>query len=416
MMAGAKRICVMGLGYIGLPTASFLATKGHQVLGVDVSERVVRTIGSGDIHIKERDLDVVVRSAVNSGNLRASLGPEPADIFILAVPTPFREGKQPDLDHVEAATRAIAPYVAEGNIVILESTSPVGATEKVARWLAECRPDLRIGGEHGVHLAHCPERVLPGRILIELVENDRIVGGLDEAATTATAAFYRTFVAGDVLETNSRTAELAKLTENAFRDVNIALANELSVLCDKVGINVWELIKLANHHPRVNILQPGCGVGGHCIAVDPWFIVDTAERLGDRGLSRLMETARHVNDAKPAYVVGKVEAAAEDLDEPVIACLGLAYKPDVDDTRESPAVVIAHRLAGIRGARVVCVDPYVDAENDRHLDSLTLCELEPALDEADVIVALVAHAPFKEVARDRLAGKRIVDVAGLWRD
>jgi len=325
----SQKIVVMGLGYIGLPTASMLATKGHQVLGVDVNAKAVDTINSGRIHIIEPDLDILVRSAVNSGNLKASLMPEEGDTFILAVPTPFMEvdgnPKAPDLSYVESATRAIVPFLRPGNLIILESTSPVGTTERIYQIMVEMRPEL----DGQIQVAHCPERVLPGHILRELVDNDRIIGGLTKAANEQAKDLYKSFCNGDILLTDSKTAELSKLVENSFRDVNIAFANELSVICDHLGINVWETIALANRHPRVNILQPGPGVGGHCIAVDPWFIVSSAPKQ-----ARLIKMAREVNDAKPHWVIDKVKAKAERFKNPVIGCLGLTFKANIDDMRE----------------------------------------------------------------------------------
>jgi UDP-N-acetyl-D-mannosaminuronic acid dehydrogenase len=314
MKTEINKIVVMGLGYIGLPTASMLATKGYTVVGVDVNPDTVETINQGKIHIVEPDLDLLVKSAVHSGNLTASLEPCEADVYIIAVPTPFQKNKNdaikvPDISFVEAATRSIAPFLNEGNLVILESTSPVGTTERVHSVIAELRPELVQSNpnnhEPPIYIAHCPERVLPGQILRELVDNDRIIGGIDKASTQKARGLYKTFSNGQILLTDCRTAELAKLVENSFRDVNIAFANELSLICDKVGVNVWELISLANRHPRVNILQPGPGVGGHCIAVDPWFIVDAAPDL-----SRLIRTAREVNDFKPQWVVEKVKSRA----------------------------------------------------------------------------------------------------------
>lgn len=400
------RVCVIGLGYIGLPTASLLATRGYRVHGVDVNPGVVETINRGDIHIVEPELDVLVRSAVHSGYLTAATEPAPADVFLVAVPTPFRDGNEPDLTHVEAATRAMARVLEPGNLVILESTSPVGTTERMAGWIAEERPDLAGGA---VHVAHCPERVLPGRIIQELVENDRVVGGLDDAATDAATAFYREFVSGEVLPTTARTAELAKLTENTFRDVNIALANELSLICDRLDIDVWRLVELANRHPRVNILQPGPGVGGHCIAVDPWFIVDAAPEQ-----ARLIRTAREVNDAKPDHVVGQVAACVERLRAPVIACLGLAYKADVGDLRESPAVRIARTLAEKRLGEVLAVEPYAsDWPADLTEAGARVATLDEALERADVVVVLVPHRPFRNLAASQLQRKMVVDACGL---
>lgn len=398
----AQRICVLGLGYIGLPTASLLATKGFTVHGVDVTQRVVDTINAGSIHIVEPDLDVLVRAAVSSGNLAASLEPAPADVFIIAVPTPFKGDHEPDLSYVDAATDALAPFVEEGNLVILESTSPVGTTERVAERLAGRRPEL--AGK--VFVAHCPERVLPGRILRELVDNDRVVGGIDHASTQTAADFYRTFVSGEVLETTARTAEMCKLVENSFRDVNIAFANELSLLCHELGINVWELIGLANRHPRVSILQPGPGVGGHCIAVDPWFVVHSAPEL-----TPLIRTARGVNDDKKDWVVERVLEKANRFRDPVVACLGLAYKPDVDDLRESPALVIHDQLrAKLGAAQVLAVEPNLDASDERSLTSL-----DEALERADVVVGLVAHREFRRIDPEILKAKVVIDTCGVFR-
>jgi UDP-N-acetyl-D-mannosaminuronic acid dehydrogenase len=404
------KICVVGLGYIGLPAASLLATKGFDVLGVDVNPHVVDIINRGDIHISEPDLDVLVKSAVNSGRLRASIKPAEADIFILAVPTPFKDGHVPDVDFVEAATRSIASSLRPGNLVILESTSPVGTTEKVAAWLAEERPEV-MSPAAGVLIAHCPERVLPGQILRELVENDRIVGGVNVAATRAAADFYRSFVSGHVLETDSRTAELAKLAENTFRDINIAYANELSLVCERLGVDVWQLIKLANHHPRVNILQPGPGVGGHCIAVDPWFIVDSAPEQ-----ARLIRTAREVNLGKTSHVIDAVKQEAARRGHPTVACLGLAYKADIDDLRESPAVEIAHALAEAKIGRIVAVEPFVDVlPKDLMAAGVELASLDEALASAEVVVGLVNHTTFTGIAAAQLAGKSVIDTRGMWR-
>lgn len=399
-------VCVLGLGYIGLPTASLLATRGHSVLGVDVQARVVETINNGDIHIVEPELDVLVRSAVHSGNLKASLVPQEAQVFIIAVPTPFREGHQPDLSYVESATRAMAPVLKRGDLVILESTSPVGTTERVAELVSQEREDLLVDGQLQVHVAHCPERVLPGRILQELVANDRIVGGIDAESTERAAAFYETFVRGEVIRTDSRTAELAKLTENSFRDVNIAFANEMSTICQELGINVWELIRLANRHPRVNILTPGPGVGGHCLAVDPWFIVSSAPER-----ARLIRTAREVNDDKVAWVVSRVLEKADRFKEPVVACLGLAYKPDIDDLRESPALAVTRKLAETLGAaQIRAVEP-----NCHEVAGLTLYRLEEALEDADIVVALVGHRPFKSIDPERLKERVLIDTVGVFR-
>ena len=389
----------MGLGYIGLPTASFLGTKGYNVTGVDVSPRVVDTINQGKIHIVEPDLDVLVRSAVNSGNLRASLEPGAADVYIIAVPTPFKQNHEPDLSYVEAAARAIAPLVQSGNLVILESTSPVGTTELVANILQDAGHDIN----QEVFVAHCPERVLPGRILIELVQNDRIVGGVNSKSTEVAVDFYRSFVNGEVLGTNAKTAELAKLTENAFRDVNIAFANELSMICEKEHIDIWELIALANRHPRVNILQPGPGVGGHCIAVDPWFIIAKSPDI-----ARLMRTAREVNDTKPEWVIDKVKRKAEKFKRPVIACLGLSFKADVDDLRESPALDIVLSLKKQDVGDLIICEPNLSAHSEFELVSLS-----QAITDADIVLLLVDHKPFKRLSAAQLSDKIVIDTRGI---
>jgi UDP-N-acetyl-D-mannosaminuronic acid dehydrogenase len=406
MARDTQKIVVMGLGYIGLPTASMLATKGHQVLGVDVNKKAVDTINSGRIHIVEPDLDVLVRSAVNSGNLKASLVPEEGDTFILAVPTPFMEldgnPKAPDLSYVEAATRAIAPFLREDNLVILESTSPVGTTEVIERIIAEMRPEL--AGK--VHAAHCPERVLPGHILRELVDNDRIIGGSTKAAVAKAKALYKTFCNGAILETDSRTAELSKLVENSFRDVNIAFANELSLICDRLGINVWETIALANRHPRVNILQPGPGVGGHCIAVDPWFIVSSAPEE-----SRLIRTAREVNDNKPRWVIERVRAKAERFRDPVIGCLGITFKANIDDLRESPSMNIVKELMASGIGQIMVCDPNVDKDKV----PFPLHDLKELLKKADILLLLVDHHEFTDIDPQVIKDKVVIDTRGVLR-
>ncbi|MGB5339012.1 MAG: UDP-N-acetyl-D-mannosamine dehydrogenase [Gammaproteobacteria bacterium] len=400
MNAFDKRICVVGLGYIGLPTASLLGTKGYSVYGVDTSQVVVDTINKGDIHIVEPDLDVLVKSAVLSGRLSAGLEPKAADIFILAVPTPFKDNNQPDLSFVEAATRMISPYVEAGNLVILESTSPVDTTNGVvAKILEEAGHDIA----RDIYIAHCPERVLPGRILTELVENDRIVGGINKISTEKAVEFYSTFVRGEVLATDSRTAEMAKLTENSFRDVNIAFANELSLICDQEGINVWELIALANRHPRVNILKPGPGVGGHCIAVDPWFIVARAPEL-----ARLIRTAREVNDFKPDWVVNKVKNNASKFKQPVIGCLGLAFKADVDDLRESPAVEIVRRLIADEVGDILVSEPNIG----KH-DEFNLQPYEVVVEKSDILLLLVDHKQYRSLKAADLKEKIIIDTRGI---
>lgn len=399
-----KNVCVIGLGYIGLPTAALLANKGYVVHGVDISQEVVDIINQGKIHIVEPDLDVFVQSAVSSGRFRASTSPVPADVFMICVPTPFfhddSEVPQPDLTYVRAAARSIAPYTQPGNLIILESTSPVGTTEMVRDTLAECGVDVG-----SLNFSYCPERVLPGKIMVELIENDRVVGGLTTEATEVTAAFYRTFVSGEVLQTGSRTAEMCKLVENSFRDVNIAFANELSMLCDKLNIEVRELIRLANHHPRVNILQPGCGVGGHCIAVDPWFIV-----AKDPERAKLIRAAREVNNYKNEWVSEKIKNAAlkfqmEHGRAARIGCFGLAFKPDIDDLRESPALAIAQSLKET-GFDVFAVEPHIEG-----YDQLSLLTFSEGVAEADIIVWLVKHSQF--AAGTKISGKVILDFCGV---
>lgn len=396
------KICVVGLGYIGLPTASFLGTKGYEVCGVDVSAEVVETINRGDIHILEPDLDVLVKSAVGAGRLRAVTEPEEADVFIIAVPTPLAADNTPDLSFVEAAGRAVAKVLRSGNLVILESTCPVGTTDGLLVPLLEMS-GLAIGEE--VFVAHCPERVLPGRILSELVENDRIVGGVNDASADAAAAFYATFIRGNVCKTNARTAEMAKLAENTYRDVNIALANELSMISDKQGINPWDMIELANRHPRVDILQPGPGVGGHCIAVDPWFVVARAPDC-----ARLIRTARAVNDRKPDWVFEKVVRHAARFRDPVIACLGLAFKADIDDLRGSPALYIVRRLQSEKAGRLLVCEP-----NLAHHDEFDLVPLNDAVSKADIVLLLVDHTPFRKLRGADLQDKVVIDTRGMIR-
>ena len=381
-----KRVCVVGLGYIGLPTAALLASKGCKVHGVDVIKNVVDTINQGKIHIVEPELDKFVKEAVESGNLKADTKPDFADVFIIAVPTPFHKGFIPNIDYVINAAESIAPYIKDGNIVVLESTSPVGTTEKISEVLQDKGVDIS-----KVYIAHCPERVLPGQIMKEIVQNDRIVGGITQISTKKVAQFYKEFVDGEVLQTDSKTAEMSKLTENSFRDVNIAFANELSILCDKFDINVSELIALANRHPRVNILNPGCGVGGHCIAVDPWFIVHSG---GEE--AKLIKTAREVNNYKTQWVIEKIKNVALKFElanhkKAKIACLGLAFKPDIDDLRESPALAITKQLI-TDGADVLAVEPNINSHND-----LEIYDFKTAIEIADIVVFLVAHKEFKEL-------------------
>ncbi|AQP43492.1 UDP-N-acetyl-D-mannosamine dehydrogenase [Tessaracoccus flavus] len=403
-------VCVVGLGYIGLPTAAIFAHKGLRVHGVDVSPRTVDAINAGKVPFVEPDLGGYVQRAVAAGKLTASGDPVPAKAFIIAVPTPFKDGHEADLSYIESATRAVAPHLSGNELLILESTSPPGATEFMASIVAEERPEL---ADADLKFAHCPERVLPGRVMVELVINDRIVGGLTPEAAQVAAELYRVFCEGEILLTDAKTAEMAKLVENSFRDVNIAFANELSVIADEHGIDVWELIELANHHPRVNILQPGPGVGGHCIAVDPWFIVSSTPTL-----SNLIRTAREVNDAKPDFVMDKVKAAIDGVDSPKIAALGLAFKPNIDDLRESPALAITERLsAELPGAQILAVEPHVDelpAKLAGH-PNVSLVATEAAVREADVVLVLVDHTAFKSLDRSLLEGKTLIDTRGLYR-
>lgn len=416
-----ERISVIGLGYIGLPTAAMFASRKVEVVGVDINEATVNTINRGEIHIVEPDLDMVVHAAVQEGYLRATTKAEAAEAFLIAVPTPFTgENHEPDLRYIEAAAKAIAPVLSVGNLVILESTSPVGATEAMAAWLAEARPDLSFPQDAGeasdIRIAHCPERVLPGKVMQELITNARVIGGMTRRCSELAAALYGTFVTGErVIGTGPRVAEMAKLTENSFRDVNIAFANELSVICDRVDINVWELIGLANRHPRVNILQPGPGVGGHCIAVDPWFIVASAPEE-----ARLIRTARCVNDAKPQWVIDRVRAAIADHlaahpDEApgavTVACYGLTFKPDIDDLRESPALRIVLQLGQALNGRLLAVEPNIAALPPA-LDGLAeLVAVDTARAEADIHVMLVDHRDFRTSSAPDGA---IIDTRGVW--
>ncbi|MDX7778617.1 UDP-N-acetyl-D-mannosamine dehydrogenase [Aeromonas hydrophila] len=396
------RVSIIGLGYIGLPTAAVIASNGIRVLGFDVNHHTVDTINHGKIHIVEPGLEELVRSAVDAGYLTAHTTPQQADIFLVAVPTPFKgDNREPDLSFIQQAAICLAPCLESGNLVILESTSPVGTTEQMANWLAEVRPDLtfphtaKAGSCPDIQIAYCPERVLPGHVVRELVDNDRIIGGLDTVSTERAMAFYRLFVKnGDCIATTARTAEMSKLAENSFRDVNIAFANELSLICDRQGIDVWELISLANRHPRVNILQPGCGVGGHCIAVDPWFIVNQ-----NPDLAKLIQQARQVNDYKPLYVVEKIETALSKHLSRKIACLGLSFKPNIDDLRESPALNITRILARGISNEILVVEPHISALPNElsNLGNVKLVTLEQALEQADVVVQLVKHQQFSDV-------------------
>ena len=419
-------ISVIGLGYIGLPTAAMFASRKKKVIGVDVNQHAVDTINRGEIHIVEPDLDMIVHAAVTEGYLKATTVPEPADAFLIAVPTPFKsslnkesdtEIPEPDLSYIKKASEAIAPVLKKGDLVILESTSPVGATEQMAEWLAAARPDLtfpQLAGENAdVNVAHCPERVLPGHVVRELVENDRVIGGMTAKCSAQAVELYKTFVQGECVITNARTAEMAKLTENSCRDVQIAFANELSIICDKLDIDVWELISLANRHPRINILQPGPGVGGHCIAVDPWFIVSKTPNE-----AQIIHTARKVNDAKPHWVINKVKLAIADFlqanptktaKDVTIACYGLAFKPNIDDLRESPAMGIARSLAELHQGDVIAVEPNIHTLIG---ESFKLVSAEQAESKADIAVLLVDHDYFNIKRKPK--NSIIVDTKGIW--
>jgi UDP-N-acetyl-D-mannosaminuronic acid dehydrogenase len=414
-------ISMIGLGYIGLPTATLFASRKKKVIGVDVSHHAVNTINQGQIHIVEPDLDMLVHAAVSEGFLRATTSPEAADVFMIAVPTPFKGDHEPDLSYIESAAKAIAPVLKKGNLVILESTSPVGTTEKLADWLAAARSDLTFPQQQhefaDIQVAYCPERVLPGHVVRELVENDRVIGGMSSKATQMATELYQIFVKGQLISTDARTAEMCKLTENAFRDVNIAFANELSIICDRLDIDVWELVALANRHPRVNILQPGCGVGGHCIAVDPWFIVDTTP---DEAL--IIRMARQVNDHKPDWVVEKVKLAISDvlsahpdktMAEIKVACLGLAFKPNIDDLRESPAMKILQHIGDL-ACQVLAVEPNIGDLPDKFISNKhKLCSLDEALFSADVVCLLVKHDSFIDAKAIIQNHGKVIDAIGL---
>lgn len=408
-----KKISIIGLGYIGLPTAAVCASKNIKVVGVDIDEDTVNTINNGDVHIVEPGLESLVKRGVEDGYLVATTTPQAADAFLIAVPTPFKAGHEPDISYIEAAAQSIAPILRKGDLIILESTSPVGTTEQLAEQLVSARPDLIFPGANEdnpeVNIAYCPERVLPGRIIEELIKNDRIIGGMTSECTARAIEFYKIFVEGECIATDVRTAEMCKLTENTFRDVNIAFANELSIICDKLNINVWELIQLANRHPRVSILQPGPGVGGHCIAVDPWFIVNKAPTE-----SRLISSARMVNDYKPAHVMEKIKLAAAEYDRPVIACFGLTFKPDIDDLRESPAMLIVSNLIKQDVGEVLICEPNVKNLPEGIGSATEHCDEKTAIAKADIVVLLVDHSAFKAISLSDLGGKTIIDTKGLW--
>lgn len=420
-----ETISIVGLGYIGLPTAAVFASRKVKVIGVDVNPHAVETINRGHIHIVEPDLELVVHTAVSEGYLRATTKPEPADSFLIAVPTPFKAGPSgphhPDMDYIESASNSIAPVLKAGDLVILESTSPVGATEQMAAWLADARPDLTFPQTHGessdIRIAYCPERVLPGKVLQELVQNDRVIGGLTPKCSEAAVKLYKIFVQGECVITNARTAEMCKLTENSFRDINIAFANELSIICDKQGIDVWELISLANRHPRVKILQPGPGVGGHCIAVDPWFIVSSNPEE-----AKIIKTAREVNDAKPNWIIDKVKQAIKTVGDQRfnqvekklnISCFGLTFKANIDDLRESPSLAIANKIANETNETLMVVEPNISELPEELAGKAKLVDVAEALEKADIVVILVAHEQFSVVEFGKFENKIIIDACGI---
>ena len=422
-------ISVIGLGYIGLPTAAMFASKQKRVIGVDVNQHAVDTINAGKIHIVEPGLETMVSESVGKGFLKAVTDPESADAFLIAVPTPFlpieagHSIPKPDLSYIEAAAKSVAKVLKKGNLVILESTSPVGATEQMAAWLAEARSDLTFPQTHGeasdVRVAHCPERVLPGQVVRELVDNDRVIGGMTDSCSRAAIEVYSIFVEGNCVVTNARTAEMAKLTENASRDVSIAFANELSIICDKLDIDVWELINLANLHPRVNILQPGPGVGGHCIAVDPWFIISKTPNE-----SQLIHTARKVNDYKPEWVIEKVKLVTTEflskntdktISDVTVSCFGLAFKPNIDDLRESPALKIVKELASFNFKNFLAVEPNIHELPASIENDIELVSIETAIDSSDICVLLVDHAEFKLIDKSAFDNVITIDTKGIWR-
>jgi UDP-N-acetyl-D-mannosaminuronic acid dehydrogenase len=409
-------ICVVGLGYIGLPVASMLASRGHEVIGYDVNPRAVESINKGHAHFFEPDLDMLLKAAVNTGRLRASNTPVEADYYVIAVPTPFGEGHKPDLSYVDAATQAIAPHLRPGSTVVLESTSPVGTTERITQQLATARPDLRFPSykdtvaENDVAVAHCPERILPGQMVRELVTNDRIIGGMTDKCSNAAAELYRSFVSSEMFITDCRTAEFVKLIENSYRDVNIAFANELSLICNRLDIDVWAAIELANRHPRVSILQPGPGVGGHCIAVDPWFIVSSAPEE-----SRIIRTAREINDSKPHWIARQIIQHADRFKNPVVGCFGATYKPDVEDLRESPSLDVIRLLATHSDIRVVVCDPMIKAlpEELKAVNSVSLASIDDTCNQSDIAAFLVGHRQFRQMHPNRFLNKIVVDAIGL---
>lgn len=413
-MSEIKTVSVIGMGYIGLPTCAIFASRGFEVIGVDVNESVVEKVNRGEIHIVEPDLDGLVQKMVANGRLKAFSTPQPADAYVIAVPTPITPDRKPDISYVLSAARTLAPILKKGDLIVLESTSPVGTTRTMNRLLAELRPDLTFPGtadvDTDVYVSYSPERVLPGNVLNELINNDRSIGGLSRRSSERTAALYSSFVSGDLFITVAEIAELVKLTENAFRDVNIAFANELAAVCQGLSLNVWEVIDLANRHPRVNILQPGPGVGGHCIAVDPYFIIDAAPES-----TRLMQSARKINSGRPHSVVRDIETLLQPGRKQTVACLGLSFKPNIDDLRESPAVEVVRLLAERKDITIVAAEPNTRALPSELQDlGITFTDALSAIDQADIVVLLVDHRQFNFVDPESLKGKKLIDTRGLW--
>jgi UDP-N-acetyl-D-mannosaminuronic acid dehydrogenase len=411
-------VSVIGLGYIGLPTACLLANIGHKVIGIDINSKVVETINTGCAHIVEPGLDSIIQNVIKSGNLRASCIPEPSDVFLISVPTPFKNGNSPDLSYVKSAVHSLAPLIATGNLIILESTSPVGTTKQISKWLSDLRPDLIFPFEDSIYsdidIAYCPERVLPGAIFHELINNDRVIGGINQKSSHRARDFYKTFVDGECILTNSSTAEMCKLTENSFRDVNIAFANELSKICSILNIDVWELISLANKHPRVNILNPGPGVGGHCIAVDPWFIVDSCPQE-----AQIIKMARDINDSMPHFMASKIINIYKKFAISKIAVFGISYKPNVDDFRESPALKILEILINHFSIdNILLVEPYLTNTEclPQKLNNIKLVNIEDAFNQAELLVMLVDHDFFLQVPSHKFKGKYIIDSRGCWNN
>ncbi|AUI65430.1 MULTISPECIES: UDP-N-acetyl-D-mannosamine dehydrogenase [Glaesserella] len=423
-MTQFNHISVIGLGYVGLPTAVAFAQSGIKVSGVDINSHIINMVNRGQIHFVEPELEIALKTCIKQNTFFARTTPEASDAFLIAVPTPVdHKTHEVDLSYIQSAIQSLAPVLQKGNIIILESTVPVGTTALLADWLATSRPDLtfpqQLGEYSDIRIAYCPERVLPGKIMHELMENDRIIGGMTQACSEQAVRLYQYFVKGKCLITNSRTAEMCKLTENAFRDVNIAFANEISMICDKLNINVWELISLANHHPRVNILQPGCGVGGHCIAVDPWFIVNKSPEL-----AKLIKTARDVNDSKPNWVIDKVNEAVvtilkgqptKSIHDLRIACLGLTFKANIDDLRESPALYITEKLAHDYPNQVLVVEPHIQVlPNNLLSQGVILTDLKCAIEQVDILVILVDHDLFKSLNYNEINETVLIDTKGIF--